>query len=84
MIHICAPRAPIRCHALTTLRASRRRMAQHDSYSMDSTLHGTDEVIIHRLRVDGLMKHQHVGLSRNWVVVGNHACDGWAFNSAKG
>ena len=30
MIHICAPRAPIRCHALTTLRASRRRMAQHD------------------------------------------------------
>ncbi len=32
MIHICAPRAPIRCHALTTLRASRRRMAQHDKY----------------------------------------------------
>ncbi len=31
MIHICAPLAPIRCHALTTLRASRRRMAQHDS-----------------------------------------------------
>ncbi len=30
MIHICAPRAPIRCHALTTLRASRRHMAQHD------------------------------------------------------
>jgi hypothetical protein len=30
MIHICAPRAPIRCHALTTLRASQRRMAQHD------------------------------------------------------
>ncbi len=31
MIHICAPRLPIRCHALTTLRASRRRMAQHDN-----------------------------------------------------
>ena len=30
MIHICAPRAPIRCHALTTLHASRCRMAQHD------------------------------------------------------
>jgi hypothetical protein len=34
MIHICAPRAPIRCHALTTLRASRRRMAQHDNISI--------------------------------------------------
>ena len=30
MIYICAPRAPIRCHAVSTLRARRCRLAQHD------------------------------------------------------
>ena len=32
MLHICTPRAPIRCHAVSTLRASQRRMAQHDNF----------------------------------------------------
>jgi hypothetical protein len=31
MLHIRAPRAPIRCHAVSTLRASQRHMAQHDN-----------------------------------------------------
>ena len=29
--YICAPRAPIRCHAVSTLRARRCRLAQHDT-----------------------------------------------------
>ena len=47
-------------------------------------MYQTDEVIFHRLSVDGLMKHQHVGLSCGWVVVGHHSCDGQALNSTKG
>jgi hypothetical protein len=38
MIYICAPRAPIRCHAVSTLRASQRRMAQHDITDTIGTL----------------------------------------------
>ena len=34
MIYICAPRAPIRCHAVNTLCERRRRMAQHDMYHL--------------------------------------------------
>ena len=39
--YICAPQAPIRCHAVSTLRARRCRLAQHDN---DVGMENTDEI----------------------------------------
>jgi hypothetical protein len=81
MIHICAPRAPIRCHALTTLRASRRHMAQHDRalpsradisrlYNSDANDPLAEVVAVNRFYVSSALRGKcHSNIVRMGVIV---------------
>ena len=62
MIYICAPWAPIRCHAVSTLRASQRRMAQHDKVGQKVLL-----------RKEGILRNAESRLhNKPWLITTVH------------